>query len=489
MVPDQNMNQDFELLLQDTIAALSEGIAIFDAEANLTLVNDSFCGMNRDIAEFLRPGLRWDIYLREAENRGVLTLDARRGLETIEADLLDGIDTDHSVQVNLNSSKAHLFRIKPTSDGGFILSQTEVVDYSAQADAAREAEVLLSKVLEACPTSLTMSRVGDGKIIYRSPAARALLGSNKSCFSHFSKREERADFVTALLPDARVDDMRVTGVRADGTEFPAAISARLIDYRGEDMVVSSMDDLTDELAVQSELAQQRRQIFQAEKMSALGELLAGVAHELNNPLSIIVGNAEILKEDLEGTSQAGRIGKLGNAAERCVKIVRSFLSMARQEPLNPQPVSLRGIVETANDAMASVASVPRVRITTDLPGNLPRVMVDEVQLAQVLINLLTNSVHAIQDAGVGNAIVIKGQREAKSGMVCLTISDNGPGVDDDIAGRIFDPLFTTKEVGKGTGVGLAFCHKVIASHNGIIRLEPKTDGGATFSIRLPYLAD
>lgn len=479
------MARPIDPLLQDTLAGLSDGVALFDADGNLTLANRAYREMNPEIVDFLVAGTPWDLVLREANARGSYPADVCKSLAVIESDLLAGPDEIHHIKSPPDADGSYLIRMNASSDGGFILTQSLAFDDSSRTDAEREIEILFSKVLEACPACLIMSRVGDGQIIYRSPAATALLGMSKSSFTHFAKREDRADFITALLPDARVDDMRVTGVRADGAEFPAGISARLIEYRGEEVIVSSMEDLTSLLAVQAELSQQRNQVFQAEKMSALGELLAGVAHELNNPLSIIVGNTEMLREDLEQTPHEQRVAKLGTAADRCVKIVRSFLSMARQEPLDSKPTAVQSIFRTARDAVGTLAAESSIRLIVDLPDDLPLAMVDEVQISQVAINLLTNSVHAIQGSGVGDTITVSGYPDRESGVVCITISDNGPGIDDAIANRIFDPLFTTKDVGKGTGVGLAFCHRVIAAHGGSIQFIPTRARGAVFNLHLP----
>ncbi|MBW4710000.1 hybrid sensor histidine kinase/response regulator [Roseobacter sp. YSTF-M11] len=472
-------------LLLETLAGLNDGVALFDADAQLLTANRAFRDMNPKLEDLLNEGTSWDILLREAEIRGIYPKDVCKRLTIIEADLLGTLDDGHQVITPAGPGHSFVIRLSARSDDGFILTQTERLEDEGARDAESEVEVLLSKVLEACPACLTMSRIGDGQIIYRSPAATALLGQAKSSFSHFAKRAERADFITALLPDARVDDMRVTGIRADGSEFPAGISARLIEYRGEDVIVSNMEDLSSILAVQAELAQKRTQVFQAEKMSALGELLAGVAHELNNPLSIIVGNTEMLKEDLDGTPHTSRIDKMGGAAERCVKIVRSFLAMARQEPLHPKPTSAGEIFRTAQDAIGTLVSEHPVEVLIDLPDDLPDMMVDELQISQVMINLLTNAVHAIQDSGIGDKITVTGFAAPGSGSVTLITADNGPGVDDKIVTRIFDPLFTTKEVGRGTGVGLAFCHRVVSAHGGTIELIPKGTPGATFSVTLP----
>ncbi|MDW4500357.1 ATP-binding protein [Sulfitobacter sp. D35] len=470
-------------LLAHTLDTLGEGVALFDDAGALLRVNRAFRTMNPGLADLLSPGLSWDVLLREAAHRAALPDDTCKALAVIEADMLEGPEAMRHLRVETGRGHAHTLQLSPSPGGGFVLVQSQVPSEGAEGDAQHDLEELLTKVLDASPACLTMSRVGDGQIIYRSPAASALLGLAKSSFSHFARREERADFITALLPDGRVDDMRVTGVRGDGSEFPAGISARLIDYGGEEVIVSDMEDLSARLAVQAELARQRAQVFQAEKMSALGELLAGVAHELNNPLSVIVGNAEFLHEDLEGSAHAPRIGKIGTAADRCVRIVRSFLSMARQEPLDPRPTALAGLLDLAVDTVQPLAGPAGITLSVELPPVLAEVMVDEVQVSQVAINLLTNAVHAIADSGIGDAVTVTAGMQGD--VVAVSVSDNGPGVPEQIARRIFDPLFTTKEVGKGTGVGLAFCHRVVAAHGGEIHLDPGQQAGARFVLTLP----
>ncbi|WP_317056660.1 ATP-binding protein [Roseovarius rhodophyticola] len=469
--------------LYEILEKLDQGIAVFDADGTLTLANSSFRKMYPDLADLLRPELPWTIFLREALSNGAMPVPVAKRLDEIESSLDYNRPSADPVLMPSAGGLSYALTMAATSDGGFSLTQSNIRDQSKEIDAAREAETLLRKVLEACPTSLTMSRVTDGQVIYRSPAATELLGSAKSSFSHFAQPEERADFVTALLPDARVDNMRVTGIRASGEHFPADLSARLIDYRGEDVIVSNIEDLTKELAVQAELDRQRDQLFQAEKLSALGELLAGIAHELNNPLSIIAGNAEILHEELENSPQERRVEKLSQAAQRCIRIVRSFLSLAREEPLDLKPLRISELVSNAVEAATQEAE--RANVILEVDGSQPcsEVIADEVQLTQVLINLLTNGVHAVRDSGVGDQVSIGWT--CNGNTLCLRVADNGPGVPDDLKSRIFDPLFTTKQAGKGTGVGLAYCHRIITAHKGQIHLENDKAQGAAFVFELP----
>lgn len=468
----------------DEIAALlAEGIAVFDDEACLRLVNDSFRTMYPVLSDVLKPGMPWTIFLREAVNRGAMPNPVSQRLSALEEGMTETTTLTDTVRMPQTGGQVMALRLGQTRDGGFILTQWPDASPSEDADNAREAEILLRKVLEACPTSLVMSRVADGQIIYRSPAATDLLGPVKNSFDYFLHREERADFVTILLPDARVDDMRVTCRRPNGEAFPAEISARLIDYRGEDVIVANIEDLTDELAVKAKMDRQKEQLFQSEKLSALGELLAGVAHELNNPLSIIVGNAEILEEEVEDPGLQRRVGKLSQAAHRCVRIIRSFLSLARQEPLDLRPINLPALTDNAVDAVTGDAEAAGITISRLAERTCPDVIADDVQLTQVVINLLTNAVQAMRDAGQGDTVGIECHWDNTT--LSLRVRDNGPGISDDIKTRIFDPLFTTKDAGKGTGVGLAYCHRIIAAHKGQIRLDLTGGRGATFVVELP----
>ncbi|MCX2725696.1 ATP-binding protein [Roseibium salinum] len=472
-------------MLREVIEAMSEGLALFDEEARLVRCNAGYRELNPLIADLLEPGIGWELILRECGLRGALSSETLDRLRWMENRLATGADTSALLEIELSNGAMHEIAMRQTPVGGFVVTQSDLTDKRQYEEHERQADILLRKVLEACPANVVMSRIGDGHIIYRSPAATELLGTTHNSQEHFASREERADFVTALLPDGRVDDMLVTGVRPNGSTFPCAVSARVIDYRGEEVVVSSTVDMSREVEMQKKLAEQREQIFQAEKMSALGELLAGVAHELNNPLSVVVGHALMMREETADPEVLRRLEKISEAAERCARIVKSFLAMARQQPARLAPMDLEETIEIAIEALRNGASGLKASVEIDLARNLPSIQGDADQLVQVLINLITNADQAIAASGTGDRITISSTFDKAAGMIELRVSDNGPGVPSSIRSRIFDPLFTTKEVGQGTGIGLAFCHRVITSHNGQIRLESAPGKGATFVLRLP----
>jgi signal transduction histidine kinase/ActR/RegA family two-component response regulator len=469
-------------LLSDVIEALPIGIAVFDDTAALLRFNPTFVSMNAALAGILRPGLDWAVMLREWHGRGVLSRRDQDRLAALEAALSDGIEPP-PIEIEGTPGQCFEIALRATRGDGFVMVQSDTSLRRRSEQSQKEAEELLRNVLEACPANVIMSRVADGQILYRSPAATELLGTARSTHEHFARREERADFVTALLPMGRVDDMPVTGVRADGTRFPCLVSARLIDHRGDDVVVSSTVDISKEIALRKTLAEQREQIFLAEKMSALGELLAGVAHELNNPLSVVVGHALMMREDTADPEVLRRIDKIGSAAERCSRIVKSFLAMARQQPVRLRPTDL---AETARQAVEALIHGPdglSTKVEIDIV-EAPPVHGDEHQITQVVLNLLANADQAIRDSATGGRIRISAFPDPGGRTVTLTVADDGPGIAEGIRSRIFDPLFTTKEVGRGTGIGLAFCHRIVTAHGGRIRFEPG-DPGARFHVTLP----
>jgi two-component system, NtrC family, sensor kinase len=227
----------------------------------------------------------------------------------------------------------------------------------------------------------------------------------------------------------------------------------------------------------------QEQLIQSEKLSAVGEFVAGVAHELNNPLAAVTGFAELLRETDMDTQYRRQLDLIFKAAQRCQKIVQSLLSFARRHPVERKPVSAKELVEAVLEIVAYPLRTSNVEVTTNLDQNLPAVMADGHQIQQVLLNIINNARQAIEAHKQGGKIMI-------SSAVCgsnvrIAIQDSGPGIAPENLRRIFDPFFTTKEVGKGTGLGLSLCYGIIKEHGGDIRVESSPGKGATFFVDLP----
>ena len=225
-------------------------------------------------------------------------------------------------------------------------------------------------------------------------------------------------------------------------------------------------------------------LHQSEKLSALGELLAGVAHELNNPLSVVVGHALMLQEEVTDERLTRRAEKIGSAAERCASIVKTFLAMARQRPAQLEQVSVNGLMETAITVVGYGLQSQGTRIEQELDTDLPMVLADGDQITQVLSNLIVNAEHALASQGEAGCVTLRSFLSADGREVVIEVADNGPGIPPEIRERIFEPFFTTKSIGTGTGIGLAFCHRIIETHGGRIAAEESPGGGASFKVSL-----
>ncbi|MEX2409277.1 MAG: ATP-binding protein, partial [Rhodovibrionaceae bacterium] len=255
--------------------------------------------------------------------------------------------------------------------------------------------------------------------------------------------------------------------------------------QGQEVIVSSTIDQTERRQVAEEMTRQREILHQSEKLGALGELLAGVAHELNNPLSVVVGQALMLREMAEDPVIAQRAEKIGKAADRCAKIVKTFLSMARQRPSDNAAISLNEVVDSALEVTTYSLRSADIEVQANLADDLPPVRGDIDQLNQVLTNLIVNAQNALQSYPGKRCLKINTFYRRARGEVVLKVKDSGPGIPEAIRSRIFEPFFTTKEVGAGTGIGLAFCHRIVEAHGGRIKVASRQGEGATFVIALP----
>jgi nitrogen-specific signal transduction histidine kinase/CheY-like chemotaxis protein len=258
------------------------------------------------------------------------------------------------------------------------------------------------------------------------------------------------------------------------------LTARAITYEGETCAVLSYQDLTALKAAEAEIARQREALYQGEKLTALGSLLAGVAHELNNPLAVVAGYAEILRETAPDEATRSRALEVHEAAERCARIVKTFLAMARQRPPQLGPVALPGVIAAALELAAYGLRTAGVAVEVDIAPGLPRVWGDGDQLHQVLLNLIVNAQQALVQVQAPRRLAVRARHAG--GEVVAEVEDNGPGMPPEVRKRIFEPFFTTKPQGVGTGIGLSICHGIVAAHGG--RIEVETDEGAGTLVRV-----
>jgi PAS domain S-box-containing protein len=230
-----------------------------------------------------------------------------------------------------------------------------------------------------------------------------------------------------------------------------------------------------------DLRRTQEQLLQSEKMSAVGQLISGVAHELNNPLTAILGYAQLLEGAGLDHRSAEYVRKLFKQAQRTHRVVQNLLSFARQRKPQKQEVDLRKALEETLTLREYDLKVNNISLERDIPGDIPSVVADPHQLEQVFLNIINNALDAmIEGSGSG---VLKVRVLKKDSFVCVEFHDSGPGIKD--TNRIFDPFYTTKSVGKGTGLGLSICYGIVKEHNGEIVARNREEGGATIEVRFP----
>ena len=285
--------------------------------------------------------------------------------------------------------------------------------------------------------------------------------------------------------------LEMYALRADGSEFPMEMVLWRTDAQGRTFYTASIADLSERRDAAAQIERQREALRQSEKLTAMGSLLAGVAHELNNPLAIVMGRASLLEEKCEALPELrADAQRIREAAERCGRIVRTFLNMARSRPQTRSPVALNEMVRAAADMLQYGYRTHGIALELALADALPDVIADGDQIGQVVMNLLVNAQQALAGAaGERHVRVQTGlepRRENREPRVWLRVCDNGPGVADAARDQVFEPFFTTKPEGAGTGLGLAVSRSLAREHGGALTLEPASaQGGATFRLSLP----
>jgi PAS domain S-box-containing protein len=359
-------------------------------------------------------------------------------------------------------------------------------------EALRKSEGLFRKLVEAAPEAVLVTR--DRLIAYVNPRYLRLLG-----YERFEDLVGR-DTVELIHPDDRVElderyrllqssiepaPMREYRLlRRDGSAVTVECSSLRIDFEGAPAILTFSRDVTERKETQA-------QLIQTDRMATVGTLAAGVAHELNNPLTYVLLNLSTLDRELDQVIDdpekrqrvRSRLATLQEGTERMASIVRDLRSFCRPNAPSAIPVDLRQVLESSiNMAMNELKD--RARLVRDY-APVPPVVADGARLGQVFLNLLLNAAQALADGPPKDHEVRIVLRSDGPERIRVEVTDTGQGIAPDIQHRIFEPFFTTKPVGIGTGLGLAICQSIVTSMNGQLTVESTPGGGSTFRVLLP----
>ena len=301
-------------------------------------------------------------------------------------------------------------------------------------------------------------------------------------------RQRRKKMISEELGKSAGTRFEASAMHRDGREFPVEVSATAL-RRGDSYLLNNfMRDIT-----AKRLAEE--QLIQAQKMEAVGQLTGGIAHEFNNMLTVITGTIDILADGVKGNPPLAGITKLiSDAADRGARLTSSLLAFARKQPLQPAEIDVNDLIEEVVQLL-SLTFGRHVEIVTDLAGDAWPALVDRAQLSSALVDLGINARDAMDGTGtltLATGNVALGMREAiaigvegAGDYVVIEVGDTGPGIPPSIRDKIFDPFFSTKDVGKGTGLGLSMVFGFLKQSGGSIEIAGANGKGATFRIYLP----
>ena len=268
--------------------------------------------------------------------------------------------------------------------------------------------------------------------------------------------------------------------------FMVTVTDLLNNDRQQVGSVVVLRDLTPHTKLEAEREALRRRLTQAEKLAALGQFVAGIAHELNNPLQGVLGHLELLRRTGAFPKNLRReVQIIYREAERAAKIVRNLLVFAGSRRLVRRSVNVNTILQKVIALRAAAFRAANIEVVRRYDENLPRVQSDPLLLHQVFLNVVMNAEHAIAATRRAGRIEITTTLNQAGDRVMATVRDTGTGIPEDALSRIFEPFYTTKEVGKGTGLGLAIAYGIVQDHGGQISAANHREGGAIFTVELP----
>ena len=377
---------------------------------------------------------------------------------------------------------------------GFQGTTRNITERKQAQSVLEENEQRLKTILDSIQTGIVIITAETHKIIDVNPAAVEMIGASKEqiigrvCHKYICPSEKGNCPITDL--GQKIDHSERILLTAKGKKLSILKTVCQITLNGQKCLLDSFIDIT-------EKKQLEVQLQQSQKMEVIGTLAGGIAHDFNNILFPIIGYTEMLLEDASEDSQLKKdLTQIFNGASRASDLVKQILTFSRQENYELKPLKTQQVIKEALKLIAS--SLPStIKISQNINKNCGMILADSTQIHQVIMNLCTNAFHAMEETG-GELKVnlkeielttedLKDQSMIPGMYVCLTVRDTGTGIKQSIIDRIFDPYFTTKEEGRGTGLGLAVMHGIVKTYKGHISVYSELENGTEFRVYLPMI--
>jgi two-component system NtrC family sensor kinase len=373
----------------------------------------------------------------------------------------------------------------------------------------RKANSFLNNIIQSSVDGIVVVDT-KGKVLVFNEGAERTLGYNAEeavGHSEVLKKFYDLDLAREMMrrmrsseygPPGKLNPTRISFISKSGEEVPVNFTAAIIkegnreigsvgifsDLREHERMRQELADLREHARMRQELERTQRQLVQAEKIASVGRLAAGVAHEINNPLAGVLIYADMLMKEIKDNEQWRQdLGEIINQTLRCKQIVSRLLEFSRQSLEELVVFEVNEVIGHCVELLGRQALFHNIEIIQDFDSSLPHILGNPGELEQVFTNLMINAVDAMDGRG---KLTISSRADLKAEQVILKFTDTGPGISPAIKDQIFEPFFTTKPPGKGTGLGLSVVYGVVQRHGGDIQVESPGEGGAIFTITLPF---